>query len=147
MCAKDKILVVDDDEIILKIVSDWLTIRDWDVSTARDGTEALDLVVEKKDFNVILTDFNMPQMDGLILAEKIKTIDPLIRIILITGTSRELLEQELNIVYIDDILSKPFSLKGLDSCIEKCIAGNNIPELLDPPEKNNQMGYIAEYKP
>ena len=135
MCAKDKILVVDDDELILKIISDWMTLRDWEVSTARDGTEAYDLIVEKKDFNLVLTDYNMPQMDGLTLAEKIKNTDPLIQVILLTGTCRDILEQEINIIYIDEILSKPFTLDALDSLVEKCTARNRISDSFEPLEK------------
>ena len=49
MGYKEEILLVDDDEIILKIVSDWITFRDFKVSTARDGTEAYDLFIKKKE--------------------------------------------------------------------------------------------------
>ena len=134
----EKMLVVDDDEIILKIISDWLTFRGWNVSTAIDGTEAFDLIVEKKDFNLVLTDFNMPQMDGLTLAEKIKNnIDPLLQVILITGTSHDILEQEINIIYVDEILSKPFSLDALDNLVEKCVEKNNVIDSFEPVENNN----------
>lgn len=124
--VQKKALIVDDDEVILKIVSSWMKNSDWKVVTACNGKEALDLYVEKKDFNLVLTDYNMPQMNGLTLAEKIKNMDPLIRIVLVTGTCSDTLKQEINIIYIDDILYKPFSLDDLDSVIEECNVGNSV---------------------
>lgn len=119
-------LIVDDDAAILYLISSWMKYREWNVETAYDGTEAFDLLAGKKDFDVVLTDYNMPQMDGLVLAEKIKEMDPLIRVVLITGTCRDIVEREINIIYIDDILYKPFSLDKLDSILTGCIAGNSI---------------------
>ncbi len=123
-------LIVDDDAVILQIISSWMKYREWNVETAYNGTEAYDLFVEKKHFNLVLTDFNMPHMDGLVLAEKIKEMDPLTRIILITGTYSGIVEQEINIIYIDDILYKPFSLDKLDRIITGCIAKNSITDSL-----------------
>jgi CheY-like chemotaxis protein len=119
-------LIVDDDEVILKIVSSWMKYSDWKVATACNGAEAFEIMTEKQDFNLVLTDYNMPRMDGLTLAEKIKNMDPLIRIVLLTGTCRDIINQEINIIYVDDILYKPFSLDELDCVIEQCNARNSI---------------------
>jgi CheY-like chemotaxis protein len=129
-------LIVDDDEVILEIVSNWMKFRDWKVATACDGTEAFDLITGKQDFNLVITDYNMPQMDGLTLSEKIKNIDPLIRVVLLTGTCRDTLRQKKNIIYVDNILYKPFSLNDLDSVIAECSARNSIVDLFIPLEKN-----------
>ncbi len=123
-------LIVDDDAVILQLISSWMKYREWNVETAYNGTEAYDLFVEKKDFNLVLTDYNMPHMDGLVLAEKIKEMDPLTRIILITGTCSSILEKEINIIYIDEILYKPFSLDKLDRIITVCTSGNSITDSL-----------------
>jgi CheY-like chemotaxis protein len=119
-------LIVDDDQVILEIVSSWMKSSDWNVTTASDGAEAFELITEKQNFNLVLTDYNMPQMDGLTLAEKIKNMDPLIRIVLLTGTCRDIINQEINIIYVDDILYKPFSLDELDGVIEECNARNSV---------------------
>lgn len=132
-------LIVDDDEVILKSLSGWLKYRDWNVTTACDGAEAFRKVTEKKDFDIVLTDYNMPRMDGLVLAEKIKYMDPLIRVILVTGTCRNILKREINIIYIDDVLYKPFSLDELDCILDECIARNSIIDLFEPWEKNNPV--------
>ena len=72
MNKKEKVLVVDDDPELLKIISRWLILKSWDVTTASDGVEGLRLFSEKKDYSFVLTDLNMPNMDGLKMAEKIK---------------------------------------------------------------------------
>ncbi len=133
-------LIVDDDEVILEVVSSWMKFRGWEVTTACNGEEAFKLMTEKMDFDFVLTDYNMPQMDGLTLAGKIKNMDPLIQIILITGTCHDELKQEINIIYTDDILYKPFSLDDLDRVIEACIDRNSIAGLYMPLEKNNPIG-------
>lgn len=125
-------LIVDDDEVILKSLSGWLKYRDWNVTTACDGTDAFRKVTEKKDFDLVLTDYNMPGMDGLVLAEKIKNTDPLIRVILVTGTCSNILKREINIIYIDDVLYKPFSLDELDNILDGCITRNSIDNLFTP---------------
>jgi CheY-like chemotaxis protein len=123
------VLIVDDDEAILKLISYWMTFREWNVTTACNGVEAFDRVSEEKKFPLILTDFNMPQMDGLTLAEKIKDIYPFVRIILITGIRRDIIEKENKIAFIDNVLYKPFSLKELDRVVG----------LFAPNERDNRL--------
>lgn len=122
---KKRALIVDDDAEILKVISYWMTSREWDVTTASDGTEAFDRMSEGKNFQLILTDLNMPHMDGLTLAEKIKNIFPLVRIILVTGASSDAIEQENKIAYVDDVLYKPFSLKELDRVVDLSMSEEN----------------------
>lgn len=112
------VLIVDDDAAVLQLTSFWMTFREWNVTTACNGVEAFDRVLEEKKFPLILTDFNMPQMDGLTLAEKIKDIYPFIRIVLITGIPSDIIEKEDKITYIDNILYKPFSLEELDRVVD-----------------------------
>ncbi|NLD38953.1 MAG: response regulator [Desulfatiglans sp.] len=130
--AQKNALVVDDDEVILKSLSGWLEYRDWNVVTACDGTEAFKIMTRKNDFDLVLTDYNMPRMNGLVLAEKIKDINPLIRVILVTGTCSSILEREINIIYIDDVLHKPFSLDELDNVLDECITRNSFADLFTP---------------
>ena len=119
-------LIVDDDEVILEIVSSWMKSSDWNVTTACDGAEAFELMAKRQNINLVLTDYNMPRMDGLTLAEKIKNMDPLIRVVLLTGTCRDILKQEINIICVDDILYKPFSLDELDSVIAEYHVRNSV---------------------
>lgn len=125
-----KNVLIVDDEAILKLTSYWMAFREWNVTTASNGVEAFDRISEEKKFSLILTDFSMPQMDGLTLAEKIKDIYPFVRVILITGISSDIIEKENKIAFIDNVLYKPFSLEELDRVVD----------LSAPNEKDNRSG-------
>ena len=62
---KLKVLVVDDESRMRKLVSDFLTKKDFVVVEAGDGEEAVDLFFEQKDISLIIMDVMMPKMDGL----------------------------------------------------------------------------------
>lgn len=71
-----KILVVDDSKTILKMISKYLTDDGHEIITADDGLEALNTFQrEKGDFHLVITDINMPNMNGMELTEKIRTSD------------------------------------------------------------------------
>jgi CheY-like chemotaxis protein len=82
----NKILVVDDEQAIRDNIKKLLEIYGYEVSTASDGIEALNIVANEK-FDVYLLDVLMPGMDGLELMQKIKLVDPISVIIIITGYS------------------------------------------------------------
>lgn len=111
------VLIVDDDLRLLKTVARWMKFKKWDVSTASNGKAALDRFSKDKELSLVLTDFNMPEMNGLLFAKKIKDIDPMVPVILLTGTDSELIEKERNISCVDYILYKPFSLRELDNAV------------------------------
>ncbi len=121
MKYRKKTLLVDDDHELLNVISRWLTLKSWDVVTAGDGTEGYRKFLQEKDFSIVITDFNMPHMDGLAMAEKIKEADPYTGIILITGAWIKDLKKERKKKFIDSILHKPFPFKKLDSAIEKTL--------------------------
>ena len=62
--SKLKILVVDDEARMRKLVKDFLVRKDYEVIEAADGEEAIDLFVEHNDFDLIILDVMMPKMDG-----------------------------------------------------------------------------------
>jgi two-component system chemotaxis response regulator CheY len=71
-----KILVVDDSKTILKMISKYLTDDHHEIITADDGLEALDIFQREKGmFGLVITDINMPNMNGMELTEKIRTGD------------------------------------------------------------------------
>ncbi len=79
-----RILVVDDDVDIVRIVTKMLSREDYVVDTAGGGEEALDKVSSSRP-DVILLDIMMPRMNGIEVLRRIKEIDPTIRIIMITA--------------------------------------------------------------
>lgn len=112
-----KILVVDDEERMRKLVRDFLVKADFEVIEAADGEEALNLFYDQKDIALIILDVMMPRMDGWEVCKEIRR-DSKVPIIMLTakgGESDELLGFDLG---VDEYISKPFSPKILVARVE-----------------------------
>ena len=114
---KLKVLVVDDESRMRKLVSDFLTKKDFVVVEAGDGEEAVDLFFEQKDISLIIMDVMMPKMDGY---EAVKTIRQYsqVPIIMLTAKSEERDELQGFQLGSDEYISKPFSPKILVARVE-----------------------------
>ena len=114
---KIKILVVDDEARMRKLVKDFLSIKGYQVLEAGDGEEAVDLFFQQKDIALILLDVMMPKMDGWEVVKTIRKYSQ-VPIIMLTAKSDErdeLLGFELG---VDEYISKPFSPKILVARVE-----------------------------
>lgn len=114
---KLKILVVDDEARIRKIVRDFLVKKDFQVIEAADGMQALDLFYEQQDISLIILDVMMPKLDGWQVCREIRQASK-VPIIMLTAKSDEkdeLLGFELG---VDEYISKPFSPKILVARVE-----------------------------
>ena len=112
-----KILVVDDESRMRKLVRDFLEKKNFQVLEAGDGEEAMDIFYEEKDIALILLDVMMPKMDGWELCREIRK-NSKVPIIMLTarGDERdELLGFDLG---VDEYISKPFSPKILVARVE-----------------------------
>ncbi|MDO5337528.1 MAG: response regulator transcription factor [Eubacteriales bacterium] len=112
-----KILVVDDESRMRKLVRDFLSRKNFTVVEAANGEEALDLFYQDKEISLIILDVMMPKMDGWQVCREIRK-DSKIPIIMLTarGDERdELLGFELG---VDEYISKPFSPKILVARVE-----------------------------
>ena len=81
-----RILIVEDDRIIRKSIinADWSSIQAQVVGEATDGERGLE-IIKATNPHLIVTDINMPFMDGITFAKKVREINPSIRIIFLTG--------------------------------------------------------------
>ena len=112
-----KILVVDDEARMRKLVKDFLTKQNFTVLEAEDGEQALDLFFEQKDIAMVILDVMMPKMDGWQVCREIRKYSKT-PIIMLTATGEEqdeLLGFELG---VDEYISKPFSPKILVARVE-----------------------------
>lgn len=112
-----KVLVVDDESRMRKLVRDFLVKKDFEVLEAGDGAEAIDLFFGVKDISLVILDVMMPKMDGWQVCREIRTYSK-VPIIMLTarGDERdELLGFELG---VDEYISKPFSPKILVARVE-----------------------------
>ena len=114
---KSKILVVDDESRMRKLVRDFLVKNNYEVVEAADGEEALDLFFEINDIDLVILDVMMPKMDGWQVCREIRAYSK-VPIIMLTAKSDErdeLLGFELG---VDEYISKPFSPKILVARVE-----------------------------
>lgn len=112
-----KILVVDDEQRMRKLVKDFLIKKNYSVLEAGDGEAAVDLFYENKDIALVILDVMMPKMDGWETCREIRAISE-VPIIMLTAKSDEkdeLLGFELG---VDEYISKPFSPKILVARVE-----------------------------
>ena len=112
-----KILVVDDESRMRKLVKDFLTKKNFQVLEAGDGEEAMDIFYEEKDIALIILDVMMPKMDGWEVCREIRK-NSKVPIIMLTARSDErdeLLGFDLG---VDEYISKPFSPKILVARVE-----------------------------
>lgn len=112
-----KILVVDDESRMRKLVRDFLVKSNYDVLEAGDGEEAMEIFYGNKDIALIILDVMMPKMDGWQVCSEIRTVSK-VPIIMLTAKSDErdeLLGFQLG---VDEYISKPFSPKVLVARVE-----------------------------
>ncbi|MCI2049673.1 MAG: response regulator transcription factor [Lachnospiraceae bacterium] len=112
-----KILVVDDEERMRKLVRDFLVRSGFSVVEAGDGQEALDIFFEKKDIALIILDVMMPRMDGWQTAREIRQYSK-VPIIMLTAKSDESDELHGFDAGIDEYVTKPFSPRTLVARVE-----------------------------
>ena len=114
---RTKILVVDDESRMRKLVHDFLAKSNYEVIEAENGEEACDLFFEQKEIALIILDVMMPKMDGWQVCKEIRQYST-VPIIMLTAKSEErdeLLGFELG---VDEYISKPFSPKILVARVE-----------------------------
>ena len=123
MKKKYKLLIIDDDKDILSILSKFLRVKKYAVTTASNGLEAMKLF-ESKNFDLIITDLVMPYITGGGVISIVKQKRPEIPIIAITGWGEhpEALAMESQ---TDFVLKKPFELSELDNLISSLLSKNN----------------------
>ncbi|MGI6094020.1 MAG: response regulator transcription factor [Lachnospiraceae bacterium] len=121
---KCKILVVDDESRMRKLVKDFLVKKEFEVLEAGNGEEALDVFYEVKDIALIILDVMMPKMDGWEVCREIRK-ESKIPIIMLTAKGDEqdeLLGFDLG---VDEYISKPFSPKILVARVEAILRRTN----------------------
>jgi DNA-binding NtrC family response regulator len=117
---KTRVLVVDDDSTMAKFLSSYLARRDFEVSTASAGEEAI-RVFRVYDPSLVLLDMSMPGVDGINTLERIKQIKPEVSVIMVSGQSTPELIFRASKLGADDYIAKPFEPRDLDQRINKLI--------------------------
>ncbi|MCI8536165.1 MAG: response regulator transcription factor [Hungatella sp.] len=119
-----KVLVVDDEARMRKLVKDFLTIKGFQVIEAGDGEEAVDIFFEQKDIALIILDVMMPKMDGWEVCKAIRQYSQ-VPIIMLTARGEERDELQGFNLGVDEYISKPFSPKILVARVEAILRRSN----------------------
>lgn len=128
--SKAKILVVDDESRMRKLVRDFLSRADFDVMEAENGEQALDIFYTNKDIALILLDVMMPKMDGWAVCKEIRAVSA-VPIIMLTAKADEKDELKGFELGVDEYIVKPFSPKILVARVEAVLRRSNPAEADD----------------
>lgn len=137
------ILVVDDEPAIRDTLKMALAFEGHTIELACDGPEALKKLAEQK-FDIVFTDFNMPEMLGNDLVRRIKKEYPHQVIVMVTAYADFLIPREKKTNPVDFIITKPFALETIENAIERAREINSAtrekaqPSLLPPSTRKDK---------
>jgi two-component system cell cycle sensor histidine kinase/response regulator CckA len=118
----ERILIVDDEIDLVESAIRVLRWMGFQVKGVTLPSEALEMIrTQPHQFDLIISDFSMPQMNGIQLAEEIKRINPAIPIILLTGFGSDISKKQIKSNVINGIVTKPISKNELAIVIRKVL--------------------------
>ena len=119
-----RVLVVDDDPLLIKSLHDALTSEGHDVVTAGGGQEAIDIFQAtaegREPFAAVITDLGMPHVDGRRVANAVKMVSPHTPVIMLTGWGQKLVAEGDIPPNVDRVLNKPPKLRELREALTWC---------------------------
>jgi CheY-like chemotaxis protein len=113
-----RILVVDDEKMVLEVVSDMLSASGYEVTATDNPQEAMKLIWNEH-FDVILTDLGLPIVSGWALARQVKAKNTSTPVILMTGWGAQYEEADLSKSGVDLVLTKPLDWRRLTGAVEE----------------------------
>ena len=122
---KLKVLIVDDEERMRKLISDFLKIKGYETLEAGDGEEAIDVFFAEKDIALIILDVMMPKMDGWDVLKTIRQHSK-VPVIMLTARTEETDELKGFEYGADEYISKPFSPKILVARVEAILRRSGV---------------------
>ncbi len=145
--SAERILIVDDNAMNRKLAAMLLKKLGYESQAVTSGMEALELLREKQ-FELILMDYRMPEMDGIEAAEKIRDMEgdyfQAVPIIALTGEEREEVRQSFWDAGMNDILDKPLDSGKLEAVLKRWLAGQIIASNAEPEAQMSVNGWAPE---
>ena len=114
-----RVLVVDDEENIQKFVAFVLRDAGYRAETAANGREALETFDHGATFDVIISDVRMPSMSGPRFVEQLRQTEPDVKVLFLTGYSKQLLAEHGELWIDEALLEKPCTAQELLDCVSK----------------------------
>ena len=144
-----KILLVDDEPFIREIIGEMLTAGGHDVATAEDGQAALSMTAASPDIDLIISDMEMPRVDGMELIQRLRGEEVVIPIIILTGNDEIKVAVEAMKSGADDYLLKDENIQdaipmAIDRVMEKFrLAEQNRQLMADLARKNRELERLS----
>jgi CheY-like chemotaxis protein len=139
-CAAETILVVEDEAMLLELVKSLLESRGYKVLTALDGVEALELYTKKKDeIGLVLTDLGLPRLDGWEVFQRMKELNPEVKVIFASGYIDNTLRENLLNAGAKDLVGKPYMAEEILNRVRELISSSSTlsacstSRVADPP--------------
>jgi two-component system, cell cycle response regulator CpdR len=122
-----RVLIVDDEEAMRLLVARAIAMDGHEISTAADGAEALDILTGPNgSFDLLLTDIQMPVMDGIALALTAARDFPQLTILLMTGFADQRERASGLNAIAHDVISKPFSVADIRTAVADALASRKV---------------------
>ena len=139
--VEDRILIVDDEEVICNVLDRRLTREGYSCTTAHNGKEALNHFY-KNSFSLIISDMKMPEMTGIELLQKVKAIDPKMKMIMVTAYPE--IDLALNAMRLGayDFIIKPADLDLIVMSVKKALESRRLEEEIEA--YHNRMEELVE---
>ncbi len=112
-----RVLIVDDEAMVSSVLSKLLTIRGHAVTIASSGAEALECTA-RHTYDIVITDLGMPEMNGRMLAERLRARYPALPILLLSGDT----EPGAADTVITEVLAKPFRIEQIDAAVQRALS-------------------------
>jgi two-component system cell cycle sensor histidine kinase/response regulator CckA len=118
-----RVLVVDDEDGVLRYVERVLSEAGYQTSTASNGAEALETMKKMGTLDVLVTDVMMPGISGDELARQVRAVERGVKVLYLTGFSDRLFKEKASLSADEAFLEKPFTVKGLREAVSLLVSG------------------------
>lgn len=121
--AQDVVLIVEDEPLIMMLLTDYLSGEGYRVLQAENGEQAFEILATRPHLDLMITDYRLPGgISGVMIAEPAVKLRPDLKVIFISGYPAEIAESGSPIATRAPILAKPFTMETLHTQIEKLLA-------------------------
>ncbi len=127
---EEKILIVDDEEVVCHILDKRLTMEGYFCTTSNNGKEALDRFY-KESFSLIISDIKMPEMNGIELLKRVKAIHPKMKMIMVTAYPEIDMAVEAMKLGAYDFLIKPVDLELVVLSVKRALESKRLEEEIE----------------
>jgi CheY-like chemotaxis protein len=126
MASKGKVLLMDDEQVILDVTNEVLGFLGYEVMFARDGDAALRLYAEEQakgsPFDLVILDLSVPEgMGGKETFEKLKALDPAAKVVISSGFTNDPMLTDYSAFGLSGVLAKPYRITEIKALLENSI--------------------------